>query len=226
MCAATFCPAISKLNGGPFLHVSGLNFLYPALQFLLLRATQDYRVIALLQHLLGLLAGGLLTLSWNRLFDLARLRYSRAVHQLIGVLGAGVFLFSNGPIWLELRIRSDALCIPLQLLTLWLTLEFFHHYARPKQSRKSVLWGCAAFASACACVLSSFKPSFLLWAVLTITIVLFFVIRMGESRAKLVFAAVVLIIVVAISLPEFFLRQQIQPVGDISPKLSSRSTRS
>jgi hypothetical protein len=198
-------PAVSKLNGGAFLHLSGLNFLYPALQFLVLSGTQDYRAIALLQHLFGVLAGFFFILSWNRLFDLARLRYSRALHQLIGVCGAGVLLLSNIPIRLELRLRSDALCIPFQLLTLWLTLEFLHRQTRPDHKATSVAWACAALGS--ACLLGSFKPSFLFWTILMIAILSYFVIVSSRPRAKWWFAALAPIIVLAISLPEYFLRQ-------------------
>ena len=56
--AAYLSPALSKLNGSLFTHVNGVNFLYPGAMFLILGAVRDFRAIAIVQHLLGLIAGG------------------------------------------------------------------------------------------------------------------------------------------------------------------------
>ena len=58
-------PALEKLTGGAFIH-NGRNFLYPGFLFLLLRLFGDFRAITITQHLLGLGAGGLLLLTWQR----------------------------------------------------------------------------------------------------------------------------------------------------------------
>lgn len=55
-------PAVSKLIGQGFTH-SGRNFVYPGFLCVLLRAAGDFRVIAVAQHLLGLLAGVFLLLT-------------------------------------------------------------------------------------------------------------------------------------------------------------------
>src|SRR5437016_13882566 len=58
-------PAVSKLIGEGFIH-AGRNFVYPGFLYVLLRGGGDFRVIAVVQHLLGLLAGALLLMTWQR----------------------------------------------------------------------------------------------------------------------------------------------------------------
>src|SRR5438270_10929537 len=53
-------PALRKLLGAEFGHTYGRNFVYPAFVFSILRVFADFRAILIAQHLLGLLAGGLL----------------------------------------------------------------------------------------------------------------------------------------------------------------------
>src|SRR5436305_14622630 len=62
-------PAVSKLLGSGFTH-SGRNFVYPGFLYLLLRVAGDFRAIVLVQHALGLLAGGVLVFIWQRARDL------------------------------------------------------------------------------------------------------------------------------------------------------------
>lgn len=73
-------PALRKLIGAEFGHTDGRNFLYPGFVFLLLRAFGDFRAITVAQHILGLLAGVVLLLSWRRARVFAPiLRVGRAV---------------------------------------------------------------------------------------------------------------------------------------------------
>jgi hypothetical protein len=49
-------------------------------------AARDFRAIVIVQYLLGLLAGRLFLLVWNRLADLCPTpRFNRTVHQAIGL---------------------------------------------------------------------------------------------------------------------------------------------
>src|ERR1043166_8815642 len=59
-------PALRKLTGAEFGHTYGRNFVYPGFVFLILRAFGEFRAITLLQHLLGLTAGGFLLLTWRQ----------------------------------------------------------------------------------------------------------------------------------------------------------------
>ena len=204
--AGYLSPALSKLNGGPFIHVSGLNFLYPGALLFILGAARDFRAIVIVQHFLGLLGGALFLLAWNRLADLCSTpRLHRAAHQAIGLFGVAIFLLSNRSVFLELRVRSDAVCLFFQMATLWLTLEFFHSRLVLDKARRSVAFGCAAVG--CAWLLASLKPSFLLFALLTIAIVGWLTFGLREARLKLVFAATATAMILAIQLPEQFLRR-------------------
>lgn len=199
-------PALSKLNGGSFTHVGGLNFLYPGALFFVLGAARDFRAIVVVQHLLGLSAGGFFLLAWNRLHYLSPTRrMGHTPHQAIGLLGAAILLLSDQPVLLELGLRSDAVCLFFQLLTLWLTLEFFHRRLILREGRRAATYGCAAITS--AWLLASLKPSFLLFALLTIGIVSVIVSRLRNPRLQLVFAMTSLAIILAIVLPEQFLRR-------------------
>src|SRR6476660_9900040 len=59
-------PALRKLLGAEFGHSHGRNFVYPAFVWSVLRGFGDFRAIVIAQHLLGLLAGGILLLTWRR----------------------------------------------------------------------------------------------------------------------------------------------------------------
>ena len=61
-------PALRKLTGGEFERSVpyGRNFVFPGFLYLLLRFFGDFRAITVAQHFLGLLAGGVLLLTWQR----------------------------------------------------------------------------------------------------------------------------------------------------------------
>src|SRR6266513_5990797 len=83
-------PALMKLSGGAFAHIQGLNFLYPGMIYLILRTCADFRAISVIQHLLGLIAGGLFLATWSRLADFfPKPRLNRVAHETIGLFGAG-----------------------------------------------------------------------------------------------------------------------------------------
>src|SRR6516165_7368551 len=58
-------PALLQLTDGNFQHVGGRSFVYPGFVWLILRVFQDFRAITLVQHLLGVAAGGVLLACWN-----------------------------------------------------------------------------------------------------------------------------------------------------------------
>jgi hypothetical protein len=63
-------PALRKLIGDEFGDVHlGRTIIYPGFVYLLVRAFRDLRAITVTQHLLGLLAGGVLLLTWRRIRD-------------------------------------------------------------------------------------------------------------------------------------------------------------
>lgn len=103
-------PAVSKLNGGPFEHTFGRNFVYPGFLYVLLRVVGDYQVIGVAQHVLGLLTGVLLAGAWNILCGLlAGHRRARWAASLLGPVLAGDFLLSRSPVMFEQTVRPEAI---------------------------------------------------------------------------------------------------------------------
>jgi hypothetical protein len=206
-------PALLKLNGEGFVHTAGLNFLYPAFLFVLLRVFSDFRVIVVVQHLLGLTGGVFFLLGWNRLHDLdvgACLR--RSVHQVIGLVGAAIYLLSPTPMLFEMQIRAEALCMFAQLLGLWVLFEFVYH-RRERADTHAFFYGLGAIGS--AFLLYSLKPSFTLAALFTIGLVLGLVVGGRQSRnRKIMFLLGALAVGVAFLLPERILSRS-DPVAKI-----------
>lgn len=58
-------PALRKLIGLEFGHTHARNFVVPAFVYLLLLGFGSFRAIVIVQHLLGLVAGGTLLLTWR-----------------------------------------------------------------------------------------------------------------------------------------------------------------
>jgi hypothetical protein len=194
-------PALLSLNGEGFVHTAGLNFLYPAFLFAVLRVFSNFDVIVIVQHLLGLAGGVFLLLGWNRLHDLdieGCLR--RPVHQMIGLLGAAIYLLSPTPILFEMQIRPEALCMFAQLLGFWFLFEFLHH-RRERADTAALLYGLGAIAG--ALLLYSLKPSYALATFFTIGLVLALVLLGRQSRnRKIIFGLGALAVGVVFLLPE------------------------
>jgi hypothetical protein len=180
-------PALNKLTGNPFQFVNAVNFLYPGLVYLLLRVFGDFRAIAVLQHILGLAAGGLFLVSWNRLADFfQKPRLNRRLHQALGLFGAAIYLLSNSPIAFESQIRADAVCMFFQMLTFWLAIQFFYYRAISKNARRTSIY---AIATGIDCLLlASLKPSFALASMFVLAAVALLIMSLPRMLvAKLAF---------------------------------------
>jgi hypothetical protein len=197
-------PAVIKLSGGAFVHLHGLNFLYPGMVYLILRIFGDFRAIVIIQHLLGLAAGALFLASWSRLAEFfPRPLLSRAIHETVGLFGAGIYLLSTAPLLFEKRIQSDAVCMFFQMLIFWLIIEFFYRRVVAPNSWIAVICGIAAAVS--AFLLASLKPSFTLMALIAVTPVNWSIVTLKNNRAaKVTFFAVTLFIVMALTFTEHY----------------------
>lgn len=165
-------PVLSKLAGGAFARFQGVNFLYPGAVYDLTSATGDFRTITILQHLLGLSAGGLFWLIWMRLALFLPRR--RRAHVALGLVGLSIYLLSNTPIWLEARLRPDAVCIFWEMLCCSLALEALCA-ARIFQRGGRAL-SLAILAALSCVVLTALKPSFLLAALLLVALLAWLVV--------------------------------------------------
>jgi hypothetical protein len=84
-------PALRKLTGAEFGHTNGRNFLYPGFLYLVLAAFGDFRAIGVVQHLLGLAAGGIFLVTWRRVrVFVPNSLLNPATYYLIGLIGAAI----------------------------------------------------------------------------------------------------------------------------------------
>ena len=211
-------PALIKLNGGVFLHIQGLNFLYPGLVYLVLRTCGDFRAISVIQHFLGLVAGALFLATWSRLADFfPKPRLNRIAHEAIGLWGAAIYLLSNTPILLEMRIRSDALCMFFEALVFWLIIQFFYYRVVLPDAPKAVIYAAAGVIS--AFLLASLKPSFTLMACFAVAPVIGLTLNAKwKLTPKVTFFCITVPIMAALTLTEHHLRRNDQAVKTFLPE--------
>ena len=132
-------PAISALAGKPFPHLLGRSFPYPAFVYLILRLFGDFRAICVVQHLLGLAAGGLVLLAWNAAVALTPAGgIPRPLFRCLGLLPAYICLGSATAITFEHEIRPEAIFPFLAILNIWVSLLFLD--ARFIRRRPAFLW--------------------------------------------------------------------------------------
>jgi hypothetical protein len=211
-------PALMKLSGQDFPHIQGLNFIYPTLIYLILRTWGDFRAISVIQHILGLLAGGLFLATWSRLADFfPKPRLNRVAHEAMGLWGAAVYFLSNIPVLFEMEIRPDAICMFFEMLVLWLAVQFFYYRVISLNACKALIYGTATAVN--AFLLASVKPSFALMALFTVAPVVWLVLSAKDNFTKKVaFFSVVLPIVAAVTLTEHHLRRNDQTVKTFLPE--------
>src|SRR6266446_4259001 len=118
-------PALRKLIGAEFGHTYGRNFIYPGFVYLLLRVFGDFRAITVTQHLLGLIAGGMLLLTWQRIRDfIPSAHLPRPIYRCWGLLAAAIYMFSREPIFFEMDIRPESICGFLISINLYFIIQF------------------------------------------------------------------------------------------------------
>jgi hypothetical protein len=197
-------PALRKLLGAEFGHTYGRNFIYPAFVFSLLRACGDFRAIVIAQHLLGLLAGGILLLTWRRArVFLPDSRLSPAVHDGLGLLAAAIFLLAGESIRFEMQLRPEGVCAFLVSLNLYLSIQFIACAFLERRPRTAVGFGIwVAFTSV---LLAAAKPSFALAGVVALVPVGIFFVGRGWVRQKIALAGGAALSAALLLLPEHFL---------------------
>jgi hypothetical protein len=205
-------PALVKLSGGAFgdvqgLTKDGLNFLYSGMIYLILRIWEDFRAISVIQHSLGLIAGGLFLAAWSRLADFfPRPCLSRVVHEAVGLLGAAIYLLSYAPVFFEMYIRSDSVCMFFEILIFYLIIQFFYYRVILPNARKVVIYGTSVATS--AFLLALLKPSFTLTSLFVVTAVIWLILTAkGNFTGKVAFFATAVPIIVALTLTEHYLRR-------------------
>src|SRR5206468_558409 len=188
------------------------------MDYLILRIFADFRAISVIQHFLGLIAGGLFLASWSRLADFfPKPHLNRVAHEVIGLLGAAIYLLSYGPVFFEMQIRSDAVCMFFEILIFWLIIQFFYYRVISPNARKAVIYGVAVAIN--AFLLASLKPSFTLMALFAVAPVIWLILSAkGNFTGKIAFFVIAVPIIVALTFTEHHLRRNDQTVKMFLPE--------
>jgi hypothetical protein len=197
-------PALRKLIGAEFGHTSGRNFVYPGFVFLLLRVFGDFRAITIAQHFLGLLAGGMLLLTWRRARVLVSdSRVRPAVYDGLGLLAAAIYLLASEPIRFETQLRPEGVCAFLISVNLYVVIQFTTCFFVEGRRAVSVTYGIVAVFS--SIVLASAKPSFWLASIVVLLPIAMFFFRRDLIWQKIAVGGGTAASAALLLLPEHFL---------------------
>lgn len=197
-------PALRKLTGAEFGHTNGRNFVYPGFVFLLLRVFGDFRAITVAQHLLGLLAGGVLFLAWRRtLVFLPSPRIGRAGHAVLGLVATAIFLLATEPTRFEMQLRPEGVSAFLLSINFYVVIQFVVCCFVEGRRSATVAYGIAAVFS--SILLASAKPSCVLAAGVVLLPVGLFFLRRGWLPQKVALGAGAVFSAALLLLPEHFL---------------------
>jgi hypothetical protein len=197
-------PALRKLTGGEFGHTWGRNFVYPGFLFLLLQMFGDFRAISVAQHLLGIIAGAMLLLTWRRVRVFAPpLGVGHDLHAPLGLIALSMFLLSAEPIQAETQIRPEAVCAFLFSINLYLVVDFTACGFVEYRCSRAVAAGAGSVFT--AILLASARPSFWFVAAASLLPVAIFSLRRGWLRQKLALAGSVAATAALLWLPEYVL---------------------
>jgi hypothetical protein len=196
-------PALRELIGAEFGHTSGRNFVYPGFVFLLLRVFGDFRAITIAQHFLGLLAGGILLLTWRRARVLTDSRVQPALHDGLGLLAAAIFLLASESIRFETQLRPEGVCAFLISVSLYVVIQFIACSFVEHRRAASVTYGIAAVFS--SILLASAKPSLWLASIIVLLPVAMFFFQRGLIWQKIAIGGGAVASAALLLLPEYFL---------------------
>ena len=157
-------PALLQLTDGNFQHVGGRSFVYPGFVWLILRVFQDFRAITLVQHLLGVAAGGVLLACWNCARSLIRNpAIPIGIYRLSGLLVAALYLFNTSAVRFEHLVRPEAIFPLFVGLNMLFNIQYIRHRYLEVDHRACFLYGWANLFN--ASLLFFLKPSFYLGVV-------------------------------------------------------------
>jgi hypothetical protein len=197
-------PALRKLTGAEFGHTNGRNFIYPGFLYLLLRVFRDFRAITVAQHFFGLLAGGILLLTWRRArVFLPNPRVGHAIQAGLGLLAAAIFLLASEPIRFETQLRPEGVCAFLISVNLYVVIQFTACFFIEGRQAASVAYGIAAVFS--SILLASAKPSFWLASIAVLLPVAMFFVQHGLMWQKIALGGGAAASAALLLLPEHFL---------------------
>jgi hypothetical protein len=154
-------PALTLLTDQGFQHSAGVSFVYPLFAYLILGVFGKFRAITIVQHLLGLAAGGILLACWNRSLSFIKKPVtSTPICRLLGLLVAALFLFNTSVIRLEHAIRPDAIFPFFAALSMFFNIQFIRYRFLQREDWPALVYGTITVFN--ACLLFFLKPNFYL----------------------------------------------------------------
>ena len=197
-------PALRKLTGAAFGHTSGRNFVYPGFLYLLLRVFGDFRAISVAQHVLGLVAGGMLLLTWHRVrVFLPSPRVPLEFYSALGLIAAGIFLLASEPVHFEMQLRPEGVCAFLLSINLYVLAQFTASCVIERRTVATAVYGVAGAFT--AILLGSIRPSFALVAFVALLPLAIFFFQKDRFWEKIVVAGGTAASAVLLLIPEYFL---------------------
>jgi len=109
----------------------------------------DFRAITIAQHLLGLAAGAIFLVAWQRIHSFMRApRLPQPLYAFIGLMAATIYLTGEEPIRFETDVRPEGIVSFLIILNIFLILEFSYRcYLRSPRVIPVILGLCAVISS-------------------------------------------------------------------------------
>lgn len=177
-------PALYELAGEGFRQTQGRSIAYPLFLLTVLRVTESFPAIAMVQHALGLLSG----VAWIWVFSLwvtwlpASLR-TRPFVWWIGAFALGLYLLGAWTVVYETLLRPESIFPLFAFLQIGCTLAFVSARWRVSSSAKVAATG--AMAMVCAVVCTSLKPSWGFAAAVPAAVVIFAMVAGGMRGRRM-----------------------------------------
>src|SRR5438552_3397160 len=197
-------PALRKLTGADFGHTQGRNFMYPGFLYLVLRSFGDFRAIAIVQHLLGVAAGGVLLLTWRRLRAFVPdSLVNPSLHDALGLAGAAIYLLASDTTRIETQLRPEGVCAFLIGINLYFIVQFIACCFVERRRTAALVCGIATVFS--SLLLASARPSFWFVAAVVAVPVIAFFVRRNWWHQKIALAVTILLTAMLLLWPEHIL---------------------
>jgi len=200
-------PALHKLTGAEFGHSQSRNFLYPGFLYLVLRCFGDFRAIGVVQHLLGLAAGGLFLLTWRRVRAFVPdSLVNPSLHDAFGLAGAAIYLLASDTIRTETQLRPEGVCAFLISINLYFAVQFVSCSFLEHRRTGAIVCGSATVLT--SLLLASAKPSFWFAAIVVMVPVTAFFFRQNWWRQKIALGLAIAVTAALVLWPERILSRK------------------
>ena len=164
-------PALYELAGEGFRQTHGRSIAYPLFLLGILRFTESFQAIAMVQHIAGLLSG----VAWVWVFALWVAWLPDAMRRCpfvwwIGAFALGLYLLGAWTVVYETLLRPESIFPLFAFLQIGCTLAFLRARWQRSSSGRVVVTGAAAMLGAAFC--TSLKPSWGFAAIVPAAVIL------------------------------------------------------